>query len=66
MATNAPNVKKRYNGYFVDLFVRQSNKVAITMYEKFGYIKYRTVLGYYSGQEDAYGLFLSLIIVASI
>ena len=34
-----------HNGYFVDLFVRKSNKLAIDMYEKFGYIKYREVGG---------------------
>lgn len=33
--------------YFVDLFVRVSNSVAISMYRKFGYTVYRTVLGYY-------------------
>lgn len=44
-----------HNAYFVDLFVRVSNRLAITMYEKFGYITYRRVLGYYSGDdpEDA-------------
>ncbi|KAI9502284.1 N-acetyltransferase 5 [Coemansia spiralis] len=36
-----------YNCYFVDLFVRPSNKVAVKMYEDFGYIVYRQVLGYY-------------------
>lgn len=45
----------RHNGYFVDLFVRSSNKLAIGMYEKLGYTTYRRVLGYYSGQEDALG-----------
>jgi len=44
-----------YKGFFVDLFVRKSNAVAISMYSKFGYTKYRQVLGYYSGEEDAYG-----------
>ena len=44
-----------HDGYFVDLFVRKSNNVAISMYEKFGYSIYRRVLGYYSGTEDAYG-----------
>ena len=46
-----------HNAYFVDLFVRVSNKVAITMYTKFGYTVYRKVLGYYSGtkSEDAFG-----------
>ena len=44
-----------YNAYFVDLFVRSSNQLAIKMYEKFGYVTYRRVLGYYSGDdpEDA-------------
>ena len=44
--------------YFVDLFVRVSNKLAIGIYEKLGYIIYRTVLDYYSGEkeEDAYDM----------
>ena len=44
-----------HNGYFVDLFVRVGNSVAIGMYQQLGYIVYRTVTGYYSGTEDAYG-----------
>ncbi|KAG2424388.1 hypothetical protein HXX76_014597 [Chlamydomonas incerta] len=47
---------KVHNCYFVDLFVRKSNSVAINMYAKFGYIVYRTVTGYYSGDEDAYDM----------
>ncbi|XP_062085719.1 N-terminal acetyltransferase B complex catalytic subunit NAA20 isoform X1 [Humulus lupulus] len=39
-------------GYFVDLFVRASNTPAIKMYEKLGYVIYRRVLRYYSGEED--------------
>eukprot|EP01134_Creolimax_fragrantissima_P004832 CFRG4832T1 len=50
-----------YDGYFVDLFVRKSNEVAIDMYKKLGYTVYRRVLGYYSasidsGEEDAYDM----------
>lgn len=47
----------RKRAYFVDLFVRVSNQVAIKMYTALGYIVYRTVLEYYSGDpdEDAYG-----------
>ncbi|OQS06358.1 N-acetyltransferase 5 [Thraustotheca clavata] len=41
-----------YDGYFVDLFVRVSNALAIGMYEKFGYSVYRRVIGYYSGDGD--------------
>lgn len=50
-----------YDGYFVDLFVRVSNSLAIGMYEKFGYSVYRRVLGYYSSAddgEDAFGIAL--------
>ena len=52
---------KTHEGYFVDLFVRPSNEVAINMYKNLGYIVYRTVLGYYSGgadndTEDAYDM----------
>ena len=35
--------------FFVDLFVRASNRVAIGMYEGMGYRVYRRVIGYYSG-----------------
>lgn len=50
----------RLYGFFVDLYVRSSNTVAIRMYEKLGYIIYRRVLGYYSAdattpEEDAFG-----------
>jgi N-terminal acetyltransferase B complex catalytic subunit len=37
------------DAYFVDLFVRASNRVAIGMYRGMGYSMYRRVLGYYSG-----------------
>lgn len=43
--------------YFVDLFVRTSNKAAVGMYEKMGYTVYRRVLDYYSDpEEDAFGI----------
>ncbi|KAF9199331.1 N-terminal acetyltransferase [Haplosporangium sp. Z 27] len=47
-----------YDGYFVDLFVRRSNKVAIEMYTQLGYSIYRTVRGYYNGDttEDAFDM----------
>jgi N-terminal acetyltransferase B complex catalytic subunit len=47
-----------YNGFFVDLFVRASNSLAIQMYNRLGYVVYRRVLGYYSGaeEEDAFGM----------
>ena len=50
----------RHNGWFVDLFVRAGNSIAITMYRNLGYGIYRTVNKYYAGSEkhpseDAYG-----------
>ena len=44
------------HGYFVDLFVRESNTLAIGMYKKLGYSIYRQVIGYYSGEEDAFDM----------
>ncbi|EGD72247.1 N-acetyltransferase [Salpingoeca rosetta] len=53
---------KQHEGYFVDLFVRKSNDVAIGMYKGLGYDIYRKVIGYYSGEypEDAYDMRKSL------
>jgi N-terminal acetyltransferase B complex catalytic subunit len=48
--------EQAYNAYFVDLYVRKSNNLAINMYKKFGYIIYRQVINYYSGEEDAYDM----------
>ena len=47
-----------YNSYFVDLFVRISNTLAIAMYRRLGYVVYRRVLDYYSGEEDAFGKYI--------
>ncbi|XP_049961422.1 N-alpha-acetyltransferase 20-like [Schistocerca serialis cubense] len=46
------DVSEKKRAYFVDLFVRVSNKVAINMYKTLGYIVYRTVLEYCSGDPD--------------
>lgn len=44
-------------GWFVDLFVRPSNKVAVAFYKKMGYTVYRKVRGYYfDPAEDAFDL----------
>lgn len=40
-----------HNGWFVDLFVREDNKIAIEMYQHMGYKIYRTVNKYYSATE---------------
>lgn len=53
-----------YNAWFVDLFVRKSNKVAQSLYKGLGYSVYRKVLDYYSDDptdpnadgEDAYDM----------
>lgn len=49
-----------YNAYFVDLYARESNAVAVKMYRKMGYELYRQVIGYYSGKEDAFDMRKSL------
>ena len=48
-------VSEKGDMYFVDLFVRQSNEKACQMYKKMGYSTYRTITGYYTGNnpEDA-------------
>ncbi|KAK2811020.1 hypothetical protein Q5P01_000292 [Channa striata] len=51
----------RKGGFFVDLFVRVSNQVAVNMYKRLGYSVYRTVIEYYSASngepdEDAYDM----------
>ena len=55
---------KRHDAYFVDLFVRPSNAVAVGFYRKLGYEVYRTVTGYFSSatgpSEDAYDMRMSL------
>ncbi|VDK20863.1 unnamed protein product [Taenia asiatica] len=38
--------------YFADLFVRASNELGHSVYTKLGYIIYRRVLNYYSGNDD--------------
>ncbi len=51
-----------YNGYFVDLYVRKGNQLAVDMYKALGYIVYRQVIGYYTGEvtEDAYDMHKAL------
>lgn len=45
-----------YSCYFVDLFVRKSNTLAISMYKGMDYVVYRTIVKYYDGEEDAYDM----------
>ena len=54
-----------YRGFFVDLYVRCTNNVAIGMYEGLGYSVYRRVREYYGSlgmgrnakdEEDAFGV----------
>jgi N-terminal acetyltransferase B complex catalytic subunit len=54
-----------YKAYFVDLFVRKGNRLAIHMYENLGYVVYRRVTEYYQKwshgpEEDAYDMRKSL------
>lgn len=52
------DVSEQKKCYFVDLFVRVSNSVAVSMYKNLGYVVYRTITNYYSGppDEDAYDM----------
>jgi N-terminal acetyltransferase B complex catalytic subunit len=54
---------RRKQAYFVDLFVRVSNRVAVDMYKRLGYSVYRRVLEYYSGDpdEDAFGIIICVL-----
>ncbi|GAA5883388.1 hypothetical protein JCM16303_006724 [Sporobolomyces ruberrimus] len=59
------SVSDREKGWFVDLFVRESNDLAIGLYESLGYMVYRRVIGYYGGgpkepDEDAFDMRKSL------
>ncbi|GAA6064010.1 hypothetical protein JCM10212_001405 [Sporobolomyces blumeae] len=54
-------VSAQQKGWFVDLFVRESNDLAIGLYESLGYKVYRRVKGYYGGgprepDEDAFDM----------
>lgn len=57
-----------YRGFFVDLYVRCNNAVAIQMYEGMGYDVYRRVREYYGNlgvgkggrdEEDAFGMWFT-------
>jgi N-terminal acetyltransferase B complex catalytic subunit len=55
---NLEDISEKKRCFFVDLFVRVSNAVAVDMYRRLGYIVYRKVLEYYSGDvdEDAFDM----------
>ena len=62
-----------YKGFFVDLYVRCTNTVAIEMYEGLGYSVWRRVREYYGSlglgkaakdEEDAFGLCFSFFFYA--
>ncbi|KAL8283269.1 hypothetical protein RQP46_006047 [Phenoliferia psychrophenolica] len=42
-------VGERERTWFVDLFARESNERAISLYESLGYVVFRRVVGYYGG-----------------
>ncbi|KAK9467183.1 acyl-CoA N-acyltransferase [Lipomyces arxii] len=61
----AENLERRsedpYDAYFIDLFVRSTNTLAINMYKHWGYSVYRRVVDYYTGDpgmksEDAFDM----------
>ena len=60
MMQTLEDICERKRCYYIDLFVRVSNEIAVNMYTSFGYVVYRTVLEYYSGakgpDENAYDM----------
>ncbi|CCG80878.1 Uncharacterized N-acetyltransferase C16C4.12 [Taphrina deformans PYCC 5710] len=56
--------QNQYNAYFIDLFVRSTNYLAIDMYKSFGYVVYRRVKGYYTNSsgpdEDGFDMRIPL------
>lgn len=56
------DVSDAYRCYYVDLFVRETNKAAIRFYQRLGYSTYRVVPKYYTGNnpEDAWDMRKSL------
>ena len=59
---SSPIVFPLFLPVFFLFFSVQSNILAINMYKKFGYSVYRTVIGYYSGEEDAYDMRKALVL----
>lgn len=49
----------RDNAFFVDLFVRVDNTLAVSLYKKLQYSVYRHILEYYGTGTDAYGLLVA-------
>jgi N-terminal acetyltransferase B complex catalytic subunit len=56
LCAEVERVSDKYRAYFVDLYVRVTNTVAIQMYQKLGYTVYRRVLKYYDNDEDAFDM----------
>lgn len=44
------------DAWFVDLFVRVENSVAIELYRGMGYSVYRRITGYYNDEADAFDM----------
>src|SRR5204863_8204196 len=49
------SVGNEYDAWFVDLFVRKSNSIAIGLYKGMGYSVFRKVIGYYSDDPSGLG-----------
>ena len=45
----------RDNAFFVDLYVRTDNELAVSLYRKLQYSVYRHILEYYGPGHDGYG-----------
>ncbi|GMS77884.1 hypothetical protein PENTCL1PPCAC_59, partial [Pristionchus entomophagus] len=51
-------ISEEKKAFFVDLFVRVGNEVAVALYESLGYVVYREIINYYGGanEENAYDM----------
>ncbi|KAF2756505.1 acyl-CoA N-acyltransferase [Pseudovirgaria hyperparasitica] len=49
-------VAEAQNCWFIDLFVRTDNEIAIKLYKKLGYTVYKRVVNYYNDGEDAFDM----------
>ncbi|GMM49148.1 peptide alpha-N-acetyltransferase complex B subunit [Starmerella bacillaris] len=48
------------NCYFMDLYVRTTNAVAVRMYKNMGFSTFRRVVNYYASSDDAFDMRLPL------
>jgi len=56
LTTDLERTCDAHSAWFVDLFVREDNKVAQVFYKGLGYSVFRRVVGYYNDSADAFDM----------